>query len=239
MKTGAVALIDALGFRGIWERHMPDDVLAELKTMKDWLEARVQAQFSSQPWIQCEAAFLSDTIAISMTLDESAENRDAMSVLYLAEVISWVLDRGLRSSIPLAYRGAITVGSYEVSPHVLIGPAIDDAAHAHELAHGAVVWLSPAARDQVAQWLADHPQNVRLVMFDVPLKGGDTFSTYTISPLEQARDEEDANMLTRSLLGTFSSANIDVAIKRQNTVRHLRECYAWRNFNCPVELSTL
>src|ERR1700687_1740403 len=110
MKTGAVALIDALGFRGIWERHVPDDVLAELNTMKDWLETRVKAQFCSQPWIQCEAAFLSDTIAISMALDESAENREALSVLYLAEVISWVLDRALRSSISLAYRGAIVVG---------------------------------------------------------------------------------------------------------------------------------
>jgi hypothetical protein len=30
MKTGAVALIDALEFRGIWERHQPDDILAEL-----------------------------------------------------------------------------------------------------------------------------------------------------------------------------------------------------------------
>jgi hypothetical protein len=239
MKTGAVALIDALGFRGIWERHVPDDVLAELNTMKDWLETRVKAQFCLQPWIQCEAAFLSDTIAISMALDESAENRDALSVLYLAEVISWVLDRALRSSISLAYRGAIAVGSYEVSSHVLIGPAIDDAAYAHELAQGAVVWLSPGARDQVSQWLTDHPQNARLVMFDVPLKGGDTFSTYTVSPLEQARDEDDANLLTRSLLETFSSANIDVAVKRQNTVRHLRACYAWRNFNFPVELSTL
>jgi hypothetical protein len=239
MKTGAVALIDALGFRGIWGRHVPDDVLTELKTMKDWLEARVKAQFSLQPWMYCEAAFLSDTVAISMALDESAENRDALSVLYLAEVISWVLDRGLRSSIPLAYRGAITVGSYEVSPQVLIGPAIDDAADAHELAQGAVVWLSPGARYQVAQWLTDHPQNARLVMFDVPLKGGDTFGTYTVSPLEQARDEDDANMLARSLLGTFSSANIDVAVKRQNTARHLRACYARRDFTLPVELSAL
>ena len=74
MNTGAVALIDALGFRGIWERHNPDDVLAALRTLKDWMEARIQAQFSPQPWIQCHVAFLSDTIAVSMALDESNKN---------------------------------------------------------------------------------------------------------------------------------------------------------------------
>jgi hypothetical protein len=32
MQEGAVALIDALGFRGIWNRHTPDEVLNEMKT---------------------------------------------------------------------------------------------------------------------------------------------------------------------------------------------------------------
>ena len=37
MYPGAIALIDALGFRGIWDRHEPDDVLIELKTMQVWI----------------------------------------------------------------------------------------------------------------------------------------------------------------------------------------------------------
>src|ERR1700681_13506 len=112
MKSGAVALIDALGFRGIGGRHKPDEVLTALRNTKDWFETRIKEQFSSQPWIQCEVAFLSDTIAVSMALAESTESREAMSVVYLVDVISWVLDRVLRSSVPLAYRGAIAIGSY-------------------------------------------------------------------------------------------------------------------------------
>jgi hypothetical protein len=239
MNTGAVALIDALGFRGIWKRHMPEDVLIALKKTKTWFETRISEQFSSQPWMECEVAFLSDTIAISMALAESTQNREAMSVLYLADVISWVLDRVLRSSIPLAYRGAIAVGSYEVSPHFLIGQAIDEAASAHELAQGALIWLTPEALDYVAKWLKDQPHNTHLVKFDVPLKGGDTFSTYTVSPLEQAHGEDDAGVLARSLLSTFSGTNVDVAIKRQNTGKHMRACYAWRKFNFPTDLSLL
>jgi hypothetical protein len=41
MKTGAVALIDALGFRGIWERHNPDEILNALRNTKDWFETRI------------------------------------------------------------------------------------------------------------------------------------------------------------------------------------------------------
>jgi len=237
--TGAVALIDALGFRGIWGRHKPNEVLSALRNTKDWFEARIKEQFTSQPWMQCEVAFLSDTIAVSMALAESTKNREALSVLYLTDVISWVLDRVLRSSVPLAYRGAIALGSYEVSPHFLIGQAIDEAASAHELAQGALIWLTPEARDEVALWLKDQPKNTHLVKFDVPLKGGNTFNTYTVSPLEQAGGEADAIVLTRTLLGTFSGSGMDIAIKRQNTARHMRDCYAWRNFNFPAEFSTL
>lgn len=239
MKTGAVALIDALGFRGIWGRHKPDEVLTALRNTKDWFEARIKEQFSSQPWMQCEVAFLSDTIAVSMALAESTENREAMSVVYLADVISWVLDRVLRSGIPFAYRSAIAVGSYEVSPHFLIGQAIDEAAGAHELAQGAFIWLTPGARGHVARWLKDQPHNTHLVKFDVPLKGGDTFNTYTVSPLEQACSEGDACVLAQSLLATFSNSNVDVAVKRQNTSKHMRACYEWRRFNFPADLSAL
>lgn len=236
MKTGAVALVDALGFRGIWGRHEPDEVLAALRNTKDWFEARIKEQFSSQPWMQCEVAFLSDTIAVSMALAESTENREAMSVLYLADVISWVLDRVLRSSVPLAYRGAIAVGDYEVSPHFLIGQAIDEAASAHELAQAAIIWLTPRARAHVARWLLRQPNNTHLVLFDVPLKGGNTFNTYTVSPLEQAGGEEDAGVQTRNLLATFSDLSVDVAVKRQNTAKHMSACYAWRRFKFPADL---
>jgi hypothetical protein len=239
VNTGAVALIDALGFRGIWGRHKPTEVLTELKAMKEWVEGRIQTQFSSQPWMQCAVAFLSDTIAISMALDASTPNREAMSAIYLGDVITWILDRMLRSCVPLAYRGAITIGNYELSPHFLIGQAIDEAAAAHDLAQGAFIWLTPRARDEVALWLKNQPRNTHFVKFDVPLKSGDTFSTYTVSPLMQARGPDDANSLTSNLLRTFSTQNMDVAIKRQNSARHLRACYAWRGQNAPPELSLL
>jgi hypothetical protein len=189
--------------------------------------------------MRCQSAFLSDTIAVSMCLDESTPHRLAMSALFLADVISWALEATLRSSVPLAFRGAIAVGSYEVDPNFLIGQAIDDAAEAHQLAQGAIIWLTPVARDHVAQWLKDQPTNTHLVKFDVPLKSGGVFNTYTVSPLEQARDLAHADQLTRTLLGTFAGARMDIALKRQNTARHMRACYEWRKFRFPSDLLAL
>jgi hypothetical protein len=241
MQKGAVALIDALGFRGIWSRHTPDAVLNEMKSVKNWFETRIKDQFATQPDFHCDVAFLSDTIAVSMAFDgeiKQGQHREALCVLYLGDVISWVLDRVLRSEIPFAYRGAIAIGEYEVSPHFLIGQAIDEAAAAHELAQGAIIWLTPAARDRVADWLRVQP-GTHMVKFDVPLKGGDTLNTYTLSSLEQAKSVNDAELLTHNLLTTFSSQSIDVAVKRQNTIRHMRACYQSRGFEPSSLLESL
>ncbi|MGH8280086.1 MAG: hypothetical protein ACRETQ_11075 [Gammaproteobacteria bacterium] len=234
-----MAIIDAMGFRGIWERYDPNHVLNALKNMKGWFEQRIQHQFSTQPCMKCAVAFLSDTIAVSMSLEGSIENREAMSVIYLGDVISWVLDRALRSNFPLAYRGTIAVGNYEISSNFLIGGAIDEAASLHELAQGAFIWLAPQARDYVAHWLQNQPHNTHFVKFDVPLKGGGTFNTYTVSPLEQTRNENDANDLAEKLIGTFCNFPVNVAIKRQNTLKHLQACYKWRNYHFSDELSVL
>jgi hypothetical protein len=36
--------------------------------------------------------------------------------------------------------------------------------------------------------------------------------------------------------GTFTGTSIDVAIKRQNTMRQIRACYGWRKVELPIEL---
>jgi hypothetical protein len=239
MQLGAVALIDALGFRGIWSRYTADAVMTEMKAVKRWFEDRIEQQFKAQPDFKCRVAFLSDTIAVSMAYSgRPDEHREALCVLYLGDVISWVLYHVLKSEIPFAYRGAIAIGEYEVSEHFLIGPAIDEASAAHEMAQGSMIWLTPAALQRVSAWLAIKP-GTHMVKFDVPLKGGDTFATYTLSPLEQARNFDDAEVITKNLLGTFSSRSVDVAIKRQNTIRHLCACYENRRFPLSAQLKSI
>src|SRR5439155_23798737 len=102
---------------------------------------------------------------------------------------------------PLAYRGAVTYGGYELRSNFILGPAVDEAARAHDAAQGAL--MMPSAREIVADWLRNQPTNTHLVRFDVPLKGGDVFHSYTVSPLVQAVDEQDAHEITHRLPCTF------------------------------------
>jgi hypothetical protein len=60
MKEGAVVMIDALGFRGIWPRWPADVVLADMHTLKERLEQAVR-DVAKQPDLPLEATFLSDT----------------------------------------------------------------------------------------------------------------------------------------------------------------------------------
>lgn len=144
MKEGAVAMIDALGFRGIWDRWPPDQVLTNMHAMKDSLEEGLK-DIATQPDMQFEATFLSDTVVIGLALPPSLPNHDALSLIYVTDIVTRVLTRSARSSTPLAYRGAVAYGEYEISSNFILGRAIDEAADNHESAQGAIVWLLPRA----------------------------------------------------------------------------------------------
>src|ERR1019366_2102878 len=105
MYPGAIALIDALGFRGIWDRHEPDDVLIELKTMQGWINERIVVP--AEPSLECRVGYLSDTLAVSTLIKETINDKPAWSALHLGAIVSRIMDRTLRSKVPLAYRGAI------------------------------------------------------------------------------------------------------------------------------------
>jgi hypothetical protein len=72
MQTGAFALMDALGFKGIWQRHEPSEVLASLRQMSEGVN-NVTKRFQSR--VSFRTAFLSDTIALGVTLDPIGRGR--------------------------------------------------------------------------------------------------------------------------------------------------------------------
>jgi hypothetical protein len=239
MKTGAVAMIDALGFRGIWGRCPPEVVIANMSSLKLQLERDLK-ELSAQPIMQFDATFLSDTIVVGLSLPETVgSNRDALSVTFVTDILARILAWSARSTTPLAYRGVVAYGEYEIQPHFIVGKAIDEAASYYELAQAAVVWLLPQTRDIVAQQLRWQPRNTHLVRFEVPLKAGDAFESYTVSPIVQAKDIQDAETLTGALLNTFEPPSVDIAVKKQNTIKHLRACYKWRGWRFPKNLLPL
>jgi len=235
MKEGAVAMIDALGFRGIWQRWPAGTVLADMHALKDRLEQDVR-EVAKQPELPLEVTFLSDTIVLGLAVPTNIAEHAALSVVYAADIVTRVLAWTAQSARPLAYRGAIAYGQYLLTQHFVIGAAVDEAAQHHEAADAAIVWLLPSALDAIRERLQREPDNTHLVPHDVPLKTRGKFNSYTVSPIIQAASECDAREMAKKILATFQSGGtnaVDIAIKRRNTLGHLQSCFLRRQWRLP------
>jgi len=67
--------------------------------------------------------------------------------------------------------------------------------------------------------------------FDVPLKGGDSYRTFAVSPYYLAETEAERDGIRSAIMTTFASEgapSLDVEIKRQRTAAFLEACgFRW------------
>jgi len=258
MRHGAVAMIDALGFKGIWDRNgvSPDAVLDKLRGMRD---AAAAHQYRRVPTghlkdsvpeeydilDKAELCFLSDTIVIAVPASPESEKQTRtghhFSVLYhfhairqLAAIVSDVLRSAAQGAPVLAYRGCMAVGDFIVEQPFVIGPAVDEAATHMDRAQGAFTWLAPSAEDAWDRCLntihfSRNGKSVDpistsirygLVPYSVPLKGGDSYQTYVVSPFDEPFSSSEAGHLHLQIQQTFQGP-LDVQVKRQNTLSFL------------------
>ena len=108
----------------------------------------------------------------------------------------------------------------------LIGPAIDEAVESMDAAQGALVWTMPSTNLLLSSIRSPIPG---LVQFDVPLKGGDTFRTWVVSPFDPKPQPQDRNPqareeLAQTILNEFDRTSLGIELKRQNTQRFLEAC---------------
>lgn len=161
-RQGAVAILDALGFRGVWRRRDLGVLRESLRNLSDLVVDDVAALVSrigvTKPAI--DLRFLSDTVVFTVAHDLpfsgdlSVDDSGAIgrmpavgpfSVEVAAAFCSLLQARALLAEVPLAYRGAIGFGEFLVDDNFLIGPAIDEVAAGHQVANAAVVFLLPSA----------------------------------------------------------------------------------------------
>jgi hypothetical protein len=163
---GAVAILDALGFKGIWKRHKINSIVAKLKSInqlcvtveKHWgktLEIPALHSVDDGPAEKVVMQFkqpklfvrlLSDSIVVGSQA-ASRKDEDVSDALWnVARVCAAITFWGRRSPKPiLLYRGAISCGDFLIDSNFLIGPAIDEAAQLHQLGQAACVWFAPSA----------------------------------------------------------------------------------------------
>ena len=168
MQQGAFALIDCLGFKGIWKRTDQALLLKKLKSIMQRIHPQIMAGL---PFHLLRRTFiitpslLSDSVAISLRYEDniSADDTDEQKAkkkrvkrreksylvwLLCASTIK-VLDLYLKGEPSLVLRGCITYGQYEhditETGSFIVGPAVDDAANYSEISQGSFVWLHPEA----------------------------------------------------------------------------------------------
>ncbi len=231
MEEGAFALVDCLGFKGIWKRSDPNRLLEKLYALEDSANGEAIALGAIlQAPVKVHARMLSDTLAISLRQpsptppDEEFGNR---LVVHVVLAMISVIGRFALNEPPLLLRGCITYGPHLCDGSFLVGPAVDCAAEHMNLPQGAFVWLHPSAayryRAHIQNIKAESPKFTEQYVindYPMPLKGGDVLQADVVNPLEGSPDDPDA------VIDAFSKGmqgdNVDIWIKRQHTLAFLR-----------------
>ena len=210
MKFGTIALIDALGFKGIWSERRGGPAKAKamlravqkaLETEREWAEAHWRQitkgervpEFARS--IEFTTHFMSDTAAIAAAAELPAgweNDKDphswtrtlSGSTMYMiCRALPPALRAAALAETSVAYRGAIACGEMDLAKDFTVGPAVDDAATGMEAADGAFVWLMPSALAfcrRLQSWQWAHVWE-RTVEFPVSLSGR-AFRTQVVNP---------------------------------------------------------
>jgi hypothetical protein len=187
MHEGAFALIDCLGFKGIWKRTDQALLLEKLRSIMVKIH-NTPGLFRGLPFHLLRRDFiitpslLSDSVAISLRYEDDpskdddskeeakkiGERRERSYLVWLicASTIR-VLDLYLKGEPGLVLRGCINYGEYEhniiETGSFIVGPAVDDAAENMEVSQGAFVWLRPEAAALYRYALAIQRKTIRIL----------------------------------------------------------------------------
>jgi hypothetical protein len=233
MRKRAFVMLDALGFKGIWKKHKPSVVLYKMNSIKaaiddDLKRARLKGVYKDSASVlrKVSTSFLSDTIIIEVQTKPlpgmSEEITNGLAILIAMLRASAIIQTAVETEPRLLYRGTAAFGRCTKMRDFVIGPAVDEVAATMNLAQGALVWLAPSA---IPVWKAGQlvPEPNPLVPYAVPLKNGDRLDSLVLDATTlMSRAEADA--FTANVDAAFDSPVLDHQVKRQNTLRFLKQC---------------
>jgi hypothetical protein len=249
MRRGAVALIDVLGFKGIWRRHSEDAVIRSLQALLKVAEedARLATAGPDNMIDFIAPLFLSDTVVFGLAAKSPAdvnavlranrtadlvgsfdeERTDSWTVWHMGNFLAHLMRQALVGEVPFAFRGAVAFGRFGLTDRFLIGEAIDEAATFHERPDGAIVGLAPSAArfEQAAV-----PSSVsKFVKYPIPTKArgavpAGTWNTWAVVPLGEVEDPaiDLKALFSHTLTTNDDRLREDVDRKRENTLAFLQ-----------------
>jgi len=138
MEKAAIAFLDILGFKGIWQNRNSDDVLEIMGGVGTTIQNTYKQPPPEKGWPKSELpeiTILSDTIVVVIKSDEPH------CIFLLANIVYGLYRYFWNANLFL--RGAVSWGDFSQSDSTFIGPAIDDVASWYETANWIGVVLTP------------------------------------------------------------------------------------------------
>ena len=242
---GAVVMMDALVFKGIWQHHQLDPVLRRLRLLEEIFDEfgqSFQTMVAGALGFRTRVTFLSDTIVVAC-YQERLEGRLVLSSGLVAIALGLAgyayhagasdIRNGEPVDAPLAFRGAISFGEFYLDERYLVGPAIDDAAAWMNRPQGALVMLTPSAlKEYVA---ASSPAHA--CRWNVPLDKEDFLATWVASPFAHDNGGPETKWeIADLILGTFDKDGAPSkvrAVYKPNTHAFLEEAFKQWNASRP------
>jgi len=235
METGAFAMFDALGIRGIWKNpaHDPGDIVLKFVEIEKRVRKLVDSEFGGPGHPNTQASsnfvkmvrlgFISDTVVIGFVNKD--KQHPIFTIMMAARYAGEVARLGLEAPAPWTYRGVITYGQFVMheSGSFFVGPAVDEAAAYYERAEAALIWLAPSARAKLARATSSDFQGAMARgRHDIPLKRKGKLPTtklrtYVASPFAYGSSPVDASTVSEAMLSTFDLTKRGVAKKHRET----------------------
>ena len=230
MRPGAFAYVDALGFKGIWTKGEPGNVLDNLSRLGEFAYA-VAKNFDGGKVADLGFAFrvalLSDTICLGAQPNQPSKRNLKLALTVVCHAISHILTMGALSEPQLLYRGCVTCGEFHMTERYLIGPAVDRAAECGQQPFGPFVVVHPEADEYFVDLSSadGRPKRPIGLEFDVPVKCGGTLHCIALSPIAQAKGRLQRKKVSDRILDAMSGSDTEQVQRRQTTAMFLEHCH--------------
>ena len=233
---GAVAFIDILGFKGIWQRRNPKEVLYILNKVSETIINSYE--HPPQNWPETsppQVVILSDTIVITIdTKETTPESEKPSCLLILGNIINGVIRHLYKGNFFI--RGAVGYGEYIQSKNTFIGPLIDDVASWYEVADLIGIISTPKTNyiiDQLSNMNTKFEYNnfkvPLFIKYDVPYKSDNVYplnclnwpgylqAAYNESPNNSSKSK--THILMEQLFTKQAEFDSSVLKKYENTLK--------------------
>jgi len=218
METGAITLLDVMGWKGIWQRNKnAQQALRELqentRAVADLVTQGTVDVFEVFKGLNVRLQGISGTLAI-YTYSDEPERAIAYHCSVAASTIVYAITKGL----PL--RGAISYGEFSVEVEegstMMVGPAIDEVAAWYEVGDwiGAILTPTGYFRFQNVAFPGLRP----LVPYRVPVKNAAPFLSLCVDWVGTYNYKFTKEALLRHFLEMQAVVTPDIAGKFMNTI---------------------